>query len=104
MVPYTRGPEYSRPFDTIISEAKQLINNGSKEIILLGQNVNAYNYKKNKLSDLINELNSHEKLERIRYTTSHPKDMTDDLIETYQDCNKLMPLLHLPVQSGSSKF
>ena len=104
VVPYTRGPEYSRPFDTIISEAKQLINNGSKEIILLGQNVNAYRHGKHRLSDIIHELNSHEKLERIRYTTSHPKDMTDDLIETYQNCNKLMPLLHLPVQSGSSKI
>ena len=104
VVPYTRGPEYSRPFEQILSEAKQLMANGSKEIILLGQNVNAYNYKKYKLSDLINELNSYNSLERIRYTTSHPKDMTDDLIETHKDCNKLMPLLHLPVQSGSSKI
>ncbi len=104
VVPYTRGPEYSRPFQEILSEAKQLIANGSREIILLGQNVNAYNYKKNKLSDLINELNGYDGLERIRYTTSHPKDMTDDLIETHKDCNKLMPLLHLPVQSGSSKI
>jgi len=104
VVPYTRGPEYSRSFREILSEAKQLVKNGSKEIILLGQNVNAYNYKKYKLSDLINELNGYENLERIRYTTSHPKDMTDDLIEAHQNCNKLMPLLHLPVQSGSSKI
>jgi len=104
VVPYTRGPEHSRSFDEILSEAKQLIDNGSKEIILLGQNVNAYKYKKYRLSDLINKLNSHKGLERIRYTTSHPKDMTDDLIGTYQTCKKLMPLLHLPVQSGSSKI
>tara|TARA_B100001996_G_scaffold381774_1_gene371933 strand:+ start:948 stop:2240 length:1293 start_codon:yes stop_codon:yes gene_type:complete len=104
VVPYTRGPEHSRSFDEILSEAKQLIDNGSKEIILLGQNVNAYKYKKHRLSDLINKLNSYKGLERIRYTTSHPKDMTDDLIETYQTCKKLMPLLHLPVQSGSSKI
>ncbi len=104
VVPYTRGPEYSRPFQQIISEAKQLIANGSKEIILLGQNVNAYNHKKYRLSDLINELNSYDDLYRIRYTTSHPKDMTDDLIEAHKNCNKLMPLLHLPVQSGSSKI
>ena len=103
VVPYTRGPEYSRSFDEILLEAKQLIENGSKEIILLGQNVNAYNNKKYKLSDLIHELNSYKGLERIRFTTSHPKDMTDDLIKTYQSCNKLMPLLHLPVQSGSTK-
>ncbi len=104
VVPYTRGPEYSRPFAQIISEAKQLIDNGSKEITLLGQNVNAYNHGKHRLSDLINELNSHKGLERIRYTTSHPKDMTSDLIDVYQNCSKLMPSLHLPVQSGSSKI
>ncbi len=104
VVPYTRGAEYSRSFDEILLEAKQLIKNGSREIILLGQNVNAYSYKKYRLSDLIKELNSYDGLKRIRYTTSHPKDMTDDLIETYKNCNKLMPLLHLPVQSGSSKI
>ncbi len=104
VVPYTRGPEYSRPFNDILSEARQLIENGSKEIILLGQNVNAYKYKKYRLSDLINELNAYDGLKRIRYTTSHPKDMTNDLIEAYESSNKLMPLLHLPVQSGSSKI
>ena len=103
VVPYTRGPEYSRPIFEVLSEAKQLIENGSKEIILLGQNVNAYHYKNYKLSNLIYELNNLKGLERIRFTTSHPKDMTDDLIETYSTCNKLMPSLHLPVQSGSSK-
>jgi len=108
VVPYTRGPEYSRPFDQIINEAKELIQSGAKEIILLGQNVNAYSYKdKNKefrLSDLLFELESLNELERIRYTTSHPKDMTDDLINVYKKSTKLMPLVHLPVQSGSNKI
>ena len=108
VVPYTRGPEYSRPFDQIISEAKEIILSGAKEIILLGQNVNAYNYKnKNKnfrLSDLLMELENFKELERIRYTTSHPKDMTDDLINVYKNSKKLMPLVHLPVQSGSNKI
>ena len=102
VVPYTRGPEYSRSIKEILSESKQLIDNGVKEITLLGQNVNAYNFNNQRLSDLICELNNLKGLERIRYTTSHPKDMTDDLIEVYKNCNKLMPLLHLPVQSGSS--
>ena len=104
VVPYTRGPEYSRSNTEILSEAKQLINNGSREIVLLGQNVNAYNYKGCKLSDLIFDLNQMKNLERIRYTTSHPKDVTDDLIEAHAKCEKLMPLLHLPVQSGSTKI
>ena len=104
VVPYTRGPEHSRSFLEIINEAKQLIENGSKEITLLGQNVNAYKNKKYKLSDIIGELNNINGLERIRYTTSHPKDMTSDLIDAHQDFNKLMPLLHLPVQSGSNKI
>ena len=108
VVPYTRGPEYSRPFDQIINEAKEIVQSGAKEIILLGQNVNAYSYKeKNKefrLSDLLLELESFNELERIRYTTSHPKDMTDDLINVYKKSTKLMPLVHLPVQSGSNKI
>ena len=104
VVPYTRGPEYSRPLKQILSEAKELVCNGSKEITLLGQNVNAYNFENIKLSDLLYELNEINGLERIRYTTSHPKDMTDDLIQVYKYCSKLMPLLHLPVQSGSSKI
>ena len=103
VVPYTRGPEYSRPFKQIIEEAKKLIDNGSKEIILLGQNVNAYNYEGLRLSSLIFELEKLSGVERIRYTTSHPKDMTDDLIDIYQNSKKLMPLVHLPVQSGSDK-
>ena len=104
VVPYTRGPEHSRSFLEIISEAKQLVTNGSKEIILLGQNVNAYNFKNYKLSDLIYELSKIKNLKRIRYTTSHPKDLTKDLITAHENCDKLMPLLHLPVQSGSTKI
>ncbi len=104
VVPYTRGPEHSRSSSEILSEAKQLVDNGAKEIILLGQNVNAYNFKNYKLSDLLFELNEIKNLKRIRYTTSHPKDVTHDLINAHEKCEKLMPLLHLPVQSGSSKI
>ncbi len=108
VVPFTRGPEYSRPFDSIIHEAENLIKNGSKEIILLGQNVNAYSYIKNgkeyRISNLINELEKYNELERIRYTTSHPRDMTDDLIDCYSNSKKLMPFVHLPIQSGSDKM
>ena len=104
VVPFTRGPEYSRPFRQIIDEVKQLVELGTKEIILLGQNVNAYKYGDFKLSDLINEIEKINQIERIRYTTSHPRDMTDDLIEIYKYSKKLMPLIHLPVQSGSDKI
>jgi len=108
VVPYTRGPEYSRPFDKIILEAEELIKNGAKEIILLGQNVNAYSYKKKikeyRISDIINKLENYSELKRIRYTTSHPRDMTDDLIECYSTSKKLMPFVHLPIQSGSNKI
>ena len=108
VVPYTRGPEYSRPFKQIVNEANNLVNNGAREIILLGQNVNAYNSFENnknyKLSSLIKELNCIENLMRIRFTTSHPKDMTDDLINCYGSCEKLMPFLHLPIQSGSNRI
>ena len=97
MVPYTRGPEFSRPFEQIINEAKILVKNGSKEIILLGQNVNAYDYNGLRLSNLIFEIEKISGLERIRYMTSHPKDMTDDLINVYKTSKKLMPLVHLPV-------
>ena len=103
VVPYTRGPEYSRPFNQIIDEAKYLADTGTQEIILLGQNVNAYNNEKYRLSDLILEIEKNSKIKRIRYTTSHPKDMSEDLIEVYKDSKKLMPLVHLPVQSGSDK-
>tara|TARA_B100001059_G_scaffold176184_1_gene176610 strand:- start:452 stop:1747 length:1296 start_codon:yes stop_codon:yes gene_type:complete len=104
VVPYTRGPEFSRSVEELMIETKQLVNNGSKEIILLGQNVNAYNYKGKKLSDLILEIAKIKELKRIRYTTSHPRDFTDDLILAHKNCEKLMPLIHLPVQSGSNKI
>jgi tRNA-2-methylthio-N6-dimethylallyladenosine synthase len=104
VVPYTRGPEYSRPFKQIVDEAKYLVDNGTKEIILLGQNVNAYNNEGYRLSNLILEIEKISGIERVRYTTSHPKDMTEDLIEVYRNSKKLMPLIHLPVQSGSNKI
>ncbi len=108
VVPFTRGPEYSRPFSKIINEAEHLIKNGVKEITLIGQNVNAYHHEENskiyKISNLINELEKFSELERIRYTTSHPRDMTDDLIDCYSTSKKLMPFLHLPIQSGSNKI
>ena len=104
VVPYTRGPEYSRPFKQILDEAKYLADNGSKEIILLGQNVNAYDNEGYRLSDLILNIEKLPEIKRVRYTTSHPKDMTEDLIEVYKTSKKLMPLVHLPVQSGSNKI
>ena len=108
VVPYTRGPEYSRPFKQIIKEVEELVGQGTREIILLGQNVNAYNYKEGnkefRLSDLLKKLEEFNQLKRVRYTTSHPKDMTEDLINFYKISNKLMPLVHLPVQSGSNKI
>ena len=104
VVPYTRGAEYSRSVDEIVNEAKQLVENGAKEIILLGQNVNAYYFEKKRLSHLILEISKIKNLKRIRYTTSHPRDFTDDLIEAHKNCEKLMPLIHLPVQSGSDKI
>ena len=104
VVPYTRGPEYSRPFKQIIDEAKNLVDNGAQEIIFLGQNVNAYSNEEYRLSNLILEIEKFSELKRIRYTTSHPRDMSDDLIEVYKNSKKLMPLVHLPVQSGSNKI
>ncbi len=108
VVPFTRGPEFSRPFQNIIIEAENLIKNGAKEITFLGQNVNAYSYfdgkKKFNLSNLILELEKYSELERIRYTTSHPRDMTEDLIDCYSISKKLMPFVHLPIQTGSDKI
>ncbi len=104
VVPYTRGPEYSRNFQEILNEADNLIANGSREITLLGQNVNAYRDKDKRLSDIIYALEKRKDLKRIRYYTSHPKDMTKDLLKAHINCKKLMPLLHLPVQSGSDKI
>jgi len=104
VVPYTRGAEFSRSINELVEEAKQLVDNGIKEITLLGQNVNAFNYDGKKLSDLIIKISKIKELKRIRYTTSHPRDFTDDLIQIHKDCEKLMPLIHLPVQSGSNKI
>ncbi len=104
VVPYTRGAEFSRSINELVAESKQLVINGSSEITLLGQNVNAYNFKGKKLSDLIFKISKIKHLNRIRYTTSHPKDFTEDLIQAHKSCDNLMPLIHLPVQSGSNNI
>ena len=104
VVPYTRGPEFSRSLDELIAECEDLANNGSREITLLGQNVNAFNFKGKSLTDLVTEISKIEKIKRIRYTTSHPIDFTKDLIKAHGELNKLMPLIHLPAQSGSNKI
>ncbi len=109
VVPYTRGAEYSRPAADILAEARTLITQGSREIILLGQNVNAYHGASPQggewgLGRLIRALAEIDGLERIRYTTSHPSDMDDDLITAHAEIPQLMPFLHLPVQSGSDKI
>ena len=103
VVPYTRGAEVSRPADRILREAQDLVERGVREITLLGQNVNAYHGGMS-LAGLIWELDKIDGLERIRFTTSHPNDMQDDLIEAHGTCAKLMPYLHLPVQAGSDKI
>jgi len=108
VVPYTRGGEVSRPVDKILAEARDLVTRGVRDITLLGQNVNAYHGAgvggENTLAQLIFALDKIDGLARIRYTTSHPNDMSDDLIAAHGDCKKLMPYLHLPVQSGSDKI
>jgi tRNA-2-methylthio-N6-dimethylallyladenosine synthase len=109
VVPYTRGAEFSRPFEQVYREAVQLVSHGAKEITLLGQNVNAYHGKSDSgdilsLADLIIKLEKIDGLERIRYTTSHPIDMKDDLINLHGSSEKLMPFLHLPIQSGSDRI
>ena len=109
VVPYTRGAEYSRPVDTIVEEAKRLVDQGAKEITLLGQNVNAYHgeTKDGKiwgLGRLIEAVAQVEGVQQIRYTTSHPRDVDDELINAHRDVDKLAPFLHLPVQSGSDKI
>ena len=109
VVPYTRGSEYSRNAKSIIDEAKRLASNGARDITLLGQNVNAFHGegldgKIWGLGDLIRELANIDDIYRIRYTTSHPCDVQNDLIEAHRDIKKLMPHLHLPVQSGSNKI
>jgi|TARA_B110000259_G_scaffold183959_1_gene230101 tRNA-2-methylthio-N6-dimethylallyladenosine synthase len=104
VVPYTRGSEVSRPADLVFSEACDLVDRGVREITLLGQNVNAYNGHRNGLSGLIWQLSEIKDLERIRFTTSHPNDMDAALIDAHGKCTKLMPYLHLPVQSGSNRI
>ena len=109
VVPYTRGAEYSRSAQEVIDEAYRLVDQGALEIILLGQNVNAYHGegpdgKTWGLADLIYKVSEIDGLERIRYSTSHPRDMDDDLIAAHGDIQKLMPFLHLPVQSGSDRI
>ena len=104
VVPYTRGPEYSRSIKELVKEVNYLVKNGTREINLLGQNVNAYHYEGKRLSNLIFEISKIKDLKRIRYTTSHPRDFTEDLIDAHKNCEKLMPMIHLPVQSGSDKI
>lgn len=107
VVPYTRGAEVSRSVEQILSEARDLVERGVVEINLLGQNVNAYHGTHQGsewgLAQLIHELAKIDELKRIRFTTSHPNDMADDLIAAHGECEKLMPYLHLPVQAGSDK-
>ncbi len=109
VVPYTRGPEFSRPLEDILDEAKKYVTNGVKEIILLGQNVNAYHGissdgKTRDLAYLMNKLSEIDEIKRIRYMTSHPIDMKDSLIKVHANNNKVMPFLHLPIQSGSDNI
>ena len=109
VVPYTRGAEVSRPVPAVLAEARRLVADGVREITLLGQNVNAYHGATEsggtaRLADLIRALADIEGLARLRYTTSHPRDMSDDLIAAHRDVPVLMPYLHLPVQSGSDRI
>ena len=104
VVPYTRGAEISRPWGDLVKEARALVDAGAREIVLLGQNVNAWEHEGRGLGDLIRALAKIDGLERIRYTTSHPADMSDDLIAAHGEVEKLMPYLHLPVQSGSNRI
>jgi tRNA-2-methylthio-N6-dimethylallyladenosine synthase len=109
VVPYTRGAEYSRPVAAIIDEAKKLVDQGAKEITLLGQNVNAYHGENTDgkvwgLGRLIEALAEVKGVQQIRYTTSHPRDVDEELINAHRDIEKLAPFLHLPVQSGSDKI
>ena len=109
VVPYTRGSEFSRSVNEIKDEVRQYINNGIKEIIFLGQNVNAYHGENQKgkqvdLAYLINSISEFESIKRIRYMTSHPNDMNKSLIDIHGNNHKLMPFLHLPIQSGSDNI
>ncbi|MCY4180349.1 MAG: tRNA (N6-isopentenyl adenosine(37)-C2)-methylthiotransferase MiaB [Litoreibacter sp.] len=104
VVPYTRGAEVSRPAARLLKEAQALVDRGVREITLLGQNVNAYHGHKEGLAGLIWQMSEITGLERIRFTTSHPNDMDEALIEAHGTCDKLMPYLHLPIQSGSDRI
>jgi len=104
VVPYTRGAEISRPWNDVVTEAEALVDSGAREIVLLGQNVNAWSDGDRGLAHLIRALAKIDGLERIRYTTSHPADMTEELIAAHGEVEKLMPYLHLPVQSGSNRI
>ena len=109
VVPYTRGSEVSRPVAQIVAEAQKLVDAGVREITLLGQNVNAWHGlgadgEKWGLGQLLHRLTQIEGLARLRYTTSHPRDMEDSLIEAHRDLKQLMPYLHLPIQSGSNRI
>jgi tRNA-2-methylthio-N6-dimethylallyladenosine synthase len=104
VVPYTRGAEISRPLADIVDEAHALVGAGAREIVMLGQNVNAWGDGERGLADLIRALAKIDGLERIRYTTSHPADMTDALVAAHGEVEELMPYLHLPVQSGSNRI
>lgn len=104
VVPYTRGGEWSRPVNDIVEEAKRLAGQGVREVTLLGQNVNAYDGDGSTLAKLVRQLAKIDGLDRIRYTTSHPRDMGEDLIEAHGELPELMPYLHLPVQAGSDKI
>src|SRR5690606_38712980 len=103
VVPYTRGAEVSRPFAAVLDEARALADAGAREITLLGQNVNAWSDEGKGLHDLIEAIAQIPSIARIRYTTSHPNDMSDGLIAAHRDVDKLMPYLHLPVQAGSDR-
>ena len=104
VVPYTRGAEISRPWQDVVAEAQALVDGGAREIVLLGQNVNAWAHNGRDFADLIREVARIDGLARIRYTTSHPADMNDALIAAHGEVDKLMPYLHLPVQSGSNRI
>jgi len=109
VVPYTRGMEYSRPVADIVKEAQSLVSGGVRELTLLGQNVNAYhgddaNGEAASLARLLDQLAEIDGLDRLRYTTSHPNDMSDDLIEAHRSNAKLMPYLHLPFQAGADRI
>lgn len=104
IVPYVRGRERSKSIEHIIKEVEDMVSDGAKEVTLIGQNVNSYLYKGNDFGDLLEEVNKINGLERVRFTTSHPKDMTDKIIDKIADLEKLCSHIHLPLQSGSNKI